>query len=143
MPLVKIKTKGQITLPKQVRDSLGLSEGDLIEVDVRNGRGVILPKRGAAVTAPKLSPREQQALRRAKKKIAAINEDMIHSRGLTREEADMAAKAGLIDPDQTWFWLEEWQKGERQAERDIKAGRTSGPFTTAKELIAHLHKQTV
>jgi hypothetical protein len=78
-------------------------------------------------------------LKRARRKIAAINEDMIHSKGLTREEADVAAKVGLIDPDQIWFWLEEWQKGEREVERDIRAGRTSGPFTTAKELIAHFH----
>lgn len=61
--------------------------------------------------------------------------------GLTREEADVAAKAGLIDPDQKYWWLEDWQKGEREAERDIQEGRISGPFTTAEELIVHLHRQ--
>jgi AbrB family looped-hinge helix DNA binding protein len=137
MPLVKIKTKGQITLPKQVRDALGLSDGDLIEVDVRNGRGVILPKQSVAAPASKLSPKEQQTLRRARKRIAAINEDMIHSRGLTREEADAAAKAGLIDPDQIWFWLEGWQKGERKAERDDQEGRFK-EFSSAEAFLQHL-----
>ncbi len=133
MPLVKIKPKGQITLPKSVRDSLGLSTGDLIEIDVQNGRGVIVPKRVVtAAPAPKLSEKEQRSLQRAKQKIAAINEDMIHSKGLTREEADVAAKVGIIDPDQKWFWLEEWQKGEREAERDIKEGRVE-TFETPEE----------
>ncbi|MEO8540608.1 MAG: AbrB family transcriptional regulator [bacterium] len=29
------------------------------------------------------------------------------------------------DPDQLWFWTEEWQAGEREADEDIKAGRTT------------------
>ncbi|MFN0093813.1 MAG: AbrB/MazE/SpoVT family DNA-binding domain-containing protein [Dehalococcoidia bacterium] len=27
------------------------------------------------------------------------------------------------DPDQWWFWTEEWQAGERAADEDLKAGR--------------------
>lgn len=29
----------------------------------------------------------------------------------------------LIDPDQAWFWTEQWQAGEREADEDIAAGR--------------------
>ena len=29
----------------------------------------------------------------------------------------------LVDASQAWFWSEAWQKGERQASQDIKAGR--------------------
>ncbi|MFN0093412.1 MAG: AbrB family transcriptional regulator [Dehalococcoidia bacterium] len=29
------------------------------------------------------------------------------------------------DPDQWWFWTDEWQAGERQADEDIAAGRTT------------------
>ena len=29
----------------------------------------------------------------------------------------------LIDKSQAYFWTEEWQKGERQADEDNKAGR--------------------
>ena len=92
---------------------------------------------------PKLTAQEQQLLASAKEKITAINDDVLNSTGLTQEEANVAAKAGLIDPDQLWFWLEDWQKGHREAEQDYKEGRTSGPFETADELIAHLNKQPV
>jgi bifunctional DNA-binding transcriptional regulator/antitoxin component of YhaV-PrlF toxin-antitoxin module len=27
------------------------------------------------------------------------------------------------DPDQAWFWTEEWQAGEREADEEIAAGR--------------------
>jgi len=124
MPLAKLKPKGQITIPKPVRDLLGLYEGDLVEISVQGGRGVILPQRLVpAAPVPKLSAKEQQALARARKKIAAMREDLANSRGLTENEANAAAKAGLIAPDQRWWWLESWQEGEREVERDIKAGR--------------------
>jgi len=44
----------------------------------------------------------------------------------------------LIDADQAWFWSPEWQKGEREAEEDIRAGRLAGPFKTVKDLKKHL-----
>ena len=124
MPLVKIKTKGQITLPKKVRDGLGLVEGDLVEIDVQNGKGIIQPRRVVpAAPVPKLSAKEQRLLEQAQKKIETINEDVLHSKGLTRAEAEVAAKAGLIAQDQLWFWLEGWQKHYRAAEGDDREGR--------------------
>jgi hypothetical protein len=32
-------------------------------------------------------------------------------------------KMGLVDPDQAWYWTEQWQAGEREADADIAAGR--------------------
>lgn len=45
-----------------------------------------------------------------------------------------------IDADQAWFWTEKWQKKEREADEDIKAGRLSGPFNTTKALSKHLRE---
>ena len=44
-----------------------------------------------------------------------------------------------ISKDQSWFWTKEWQKKEKEADDDIKAGRVSGPFDNAKDLIKHLN----
>jgi len=30
-----------------------------------------------------------------------------------------------IDRDQAWYWTPEWQKGEREADEDIAAGRVN------------------
>lgn len=46
----------------------------------------------------------------------------------------------LIDRDQEWFWTEEWQEGEREAEEDIRKGRLYGPFDSAEEMIAHFEQ---
>ena len=32
-------------------------------------------------------------------------------------------KVKLIDPDQAYYWTEEWQERERQADEDIRQGR--------------------
>ncbi len=97
----------------------------------------------AAAPTPRLSAKEQRALTRARKKISAIQKDLVNSKGLTREEVEVAVKVGLIDPDQKYWWTEQWQKGEREAEQNHRAGCTSGPFETTDELIAHLHSQRV
>ncbi|HZY11070.1 MAG TPA: hypothetical protein VFF29_07940 [Bacteroidota bacterium] len=44
----------------------------------------------------------------------------------------------LIDESQLWFWTKEWQTKEKEAERDIQAGRLHGPFQTKKQLKAAL-----
>jgi len=139
MPFVKIGPKHQITIPKQVFSSLELKAGDIIEVMVQGGKVMLVPKQiTEKAPAPKLSEKEQGLLESAKAKIAAINKNMINANGLTQAEADVAARVGLIDPEQKWWWTEEWQKGERQAEADMKAGKISGPFDSAAELIHDL-----
>jgi len=64
----------------------------------------------------------QPALASAKRKIQAITEDVQNSEGLTEDEADAAIEAGLIDADQKYWWLEDWQKRHRKAEEDIRTG---------------------
>ncbi len=43
----------------------------------------------------------------------------------------------LVDASQAYFWTEEWQKGERKADEDIKAGRTKR-FTSADDAVKYL-----
>lgn len=40
------------------------------------------------------------------------------------------------------FWTkQQWEEAEIEADEDIKAGRVSGPFNNAEELIESLHKE--
>lgn len=134
MPIVKIGPKHQVTIPKEVFDRLHLKPGDFLEATAQTGKVVMIPRQfSAEAPAPSLTKKEQEILSQAKEKIEHIQADILHSQGLTKEEAKVASKVGLIDPDQTWWWTEEWQKGEREAEKDIKEGRLYGPFGSVKE----------
>jgi antitoxin MazE len=44
MSLVKLKGKGQMTLPVEIREQLSLDEGDLLEANVEKGKIVLTPK---------------------------------------------------------------------------------------------------
>ena len=43
----------------------------------------------------------------------------------------------LVDKSQAYFWTDEWQKGEADAEADIKAGRVK-TFDSVEELLEDL-----
>ena len=44
MPLIKVKGKGQMTIPAEIRNTLKLEEGDVLEAGVEDGRIVLTPK---------------------------------------------------------------------------------------------------
>jgi AbrB family looped-hinge helix DNA binding protein len=141
MPVVRIGPKHQVTIPKDVFDQLHLQPGDFLEAIAQEGKIIMIPKQlTAKVPAPSLTKEEQEALIQIREKISKIQTDLVHSRGLSDEEIKLAIKVGLIDPDQAWWWEEEWQKGEREAEKEIAQGEVSGPFESVDRLIEHLNK---
>jgi AbrB family looped-hinge helix DNA binding protein len=141
MSLTKVGPKHQITIPKKVFEALRLEVGDLVEVVHHQGKALIIPK-STVTKAPsaKLSPEEQKLVASANAKIEAIRTDIANAVGLTEEEAEVAAKVGLIDPEQRYWWLEDWQRGEREAQRDIGQGETSRPFERVSDLTDHLRR---
>jgi len=88
----RIGPKHQITIPKDIFETLNLEVGDFLEARIKNDTVVLAPKK-------------------------------------------------LIPKDQAWFWTEEWQKGEKEADEDIKAGRLIGPFNSVKEFKKALKKK--
>ena len=44
-----------------------------------------------------------------------------------------------IDPEQAWFWTPEWQAGEREADADLAAGRST-VYESDEEFLAHLDR---
>jgi len=45
MPLVRVTRNFQVSIPKEVRAKLNIEEGDLVEVDERDGEIVLTPKK--------------------------------------------------------------------------------------------------
>lgn len=44
MPLARVLRKGQMTLPKKVRDVLNVSEGDLVDFEISGSTVIMKPK---------------------------------------------------------------------------------------------------
>ena len=45
----------------------------------------------------------------------------------------------LVDKSQAYFWTDDWQKGEAEAEADIRAGRIK-TFDSVEELLEDLER---
>lgn len=43
MALIKVTRKGQVTIPKKTRETLGVEEGDIVEVKSENGLVLVKP----------------------------------------------------------------------------------------------------
>lgn len=88
--VMQIRKNFQITLPAVIRQRLGLSVGDLLETQLKDGKIIIVPKK-------------------------------------------------TVNADQAWFWTNEWQQAEREAEADIRSGRVK-KFKNVEDLIKELDK---
>lgn len=141
MSTVKIGPKHQVTIPKDVFEELNLEAGDFLEAVVWEGKIIMIPKELIAkAPMPYLTKEEQEILLRVKEKISRIQIDLSNSQGLTDEEIEIAVKMQLIDPDQVWWWKEEWQKGERDVERELSLDRAK-TFSDLDGLIEYLSKK--
>lgn len=76
----QIRTKGQLTIPSEVRQAANLEVGTMVEFTVT----------------------EQGVLLRAK---------------------------ALVDADDAWFWTNEWQQGEREAQAELAKDGDRETFT--------------
>lgn len=89
--VVQMKKKAILTIPKEVRLALHLSdEGEVFEMIVEDGKIILEPK-------------------------------------------------ALVPKGQEWYWTEQWQTGEREANEDIKVGRVSPAFDNVKDLLEALN----
>ena len=68
MPVVKVRTNRQVTIPKSVFDEIGLAEGDFVEVVRRDDHIVIKPKK-LVDAYDVLHPEEEEAVARGEKEL--------------------------------------------------------------------------
>jgi len=134
MSVVKVRPRRQVTIPKDIFSKLRLEEGDFMEAKAEDQKIVLIPKKLVTKTGVvPLSKGEQTTLKKAQAKIEKIKQDMVHSKGLSDEELAVAVKVRMIDPDQAWWWTEEWQKGERESQKEINEDNLLGPFSTVEQ----------
>jgi len=60
--------------------------------------------------------------------------------GISRSYLGIEMPKKLIDKNQAYFWTKQWQKGEKEAAEDIKAGRVK-TFDSVDELIKDLDRK--
>ena len=105
-----------------------------MEAKAEDQKIVLVPKKLVTKTdVVPLSKEQQKILKTTQAKIEKIKRDMVHSKGLSEEEIAVAVKEGMIDPDQAWWWTEDWQKGEREAQKEINKGKLMGSFSTVEQ----------
>ena len=73
-----------------------------------------------------------------RKRIRASEGDVFLAEVRDSDEIVLRRKR-LVDASQAYFWTDEWQRGEREAQEDIRRGRVKR-FRTAKTLIADLKR---
>lgn len=54
------------------------------------------------------------------------------------ETAYAAVKSIVEHDDQSWYWTEEWQEGEREADADKAARRVSRAYDSAEDMMRDL-----
>ena len=55
-----------------------------------------------------------------------------------QEDALVIKPVKVIHPGQEYFYTQEWQEKEAQADRDLAAGDVSGPFETVEDALKAL-----
>jgi AbrB family looped-hinge helix DNA binding protein len=100
MPYVKIKTKGQVTIPAEFRRDLNLKEGDLLEAVVERGGIVLKPKAVVDRYAEKWAQDILlEATEEAKAHPKTLEEEEAEERRLLALGASQAKKLGMKPQD--------------------------------------------
>ena len=71
MPVVRVIRHGQITLPKEFREALGVKEGDILEAEMKENQMVLKPK----ILIDKIPESEYELSEQGKVKVRAVLED--------------------------------------------------------------------
>ena len=91
-----------------------------------------------AIRQPRVNKRRQVTIPRELLKEAGLSEGqplLIRATG----EGLLITAGEERDPDQWWFWTEEWQAKEREADADYAAGRSTLHLSTA-DFLAELDR---
>jgi len=129
---VNITGEGHIPLEAEVLARVSMRAGDEVEIEPVT-RGVLLIKSRSLA-------QEEARLAQVRRKMVQIRDNLAAAEGLTLDEILLAAQYDLIDPEQGYWWSEEWQAGEREVEQERETGQVAA-FESVDALLAELHSQ--
>ena len=75
MAAAKILKHGQITIPKQIRDSLGLKKGDIVDARIEGDCVVIMPKKS---TTPENWAKLLQVMKSVHEQNSGVSEEEVY-----------------------------------------------------------------
>ena len=94
MPLVKLKTKSQVTIPDAIRQQLSMKVGDLLEAKVQRGSIILKPK--TVVDRDEYTPTQRRRINeQLGKSIAEYKEGKYYGPFNTVDEMIASMKAEL------------------------------------------------
>lgn len=102
----EIKNGFQLVLPKEVMGQLGVRDKDKVEFEIKKD-GILLKYQSRSDLLDKIKRKMQERV------------------GLTKDEMEIAARAGLIRHDQFSYWAAEVQGRLKEAEEDFEDDRTT------------------
>ena len=75
MTVAKIRELGQMTIPKEIRDSLGLKKGDVVYTRIEGDCVVIMPKKS---TPPEIGEKLLQLMQSVHEQNRGISEEEVY-----------------------------------------------------------------
>ena len=82
---------------------------------------------------------KMQALARQAQLANAAHQSLEVPADMVGTLADYLRETLAVAEDQAWFWSDEWQAGEREAEADVAAGRVA-VFESMADLLVDLEQ---
>jgi len=102
----EIKDGFQLIFPKEIMGQFGFKDEDKVEFEIKED-GILLKAKHHTVTLDEMKRKMRERV------------------GLTMDEMEIAAQAGLIRRDQFSYWTAETQERLKKAEEDFESGRTT------------------
>ena len=75
MAIAKMRERGQITIPKQIRESLGLKKGDVVDARIEGDCVVIMPQKS---TTPENWAKLLQVMNRVHQQNRGVSEEEVY-----------------------------------------------------------------
>ena len=108
-----------------------------IAIDFEKLKGAVWGKQPQVATALGVHPQTLSSKMNKKSRLH-LDELNVIARALGRDTTEFLKVVEVSPSTDEWFWSEEWQKGEQEADEAIANGETVGPFDNISDALQAL-----